>query len=117
MPRSEPVTSTLPHPVHASLVRPVLYLGVDRMVIVLESTAIFALILGLGVHVLTVAMALGIALVVHPVLVGLTARDPQAIDIYLRSRSYDDFFGPHESLARATARAPRAPRPAVPSAR
>lgn len=117
-----PDTATAPdeptvHALHASLVRPVLYLGVDRMVIVLEATAVFALVLGLGVHVATVALALGIVVVLHPALVWLTARDPQAVDVYLRSRVYDDFYAPHESLARARAKRARAPKRAVPGRR
>jgi len=99
--------------VHPSLVRPVLYLGVERPVIALEATLCAALLFGVGPTALTIACLAVVVVVVHPVAVWLTARDPQAVELYLRSRAYADFYAP---LALPHAPMPR-PRASVPAVR
>ena len=50
------------HPVHASLVRPVLYLGVERHVVAVEGTLCLALLFGVGLSLATLGLvALGAA--------------------------------------------------------
>ena len=103
----------VPVAVHPALVRPVLHLGVERPVIALEATVCAALLFGVGPNPLTITCVVVVALVVHPVGVWLTARDEQAVELYLRSRSYADFYAP---LATAHASHPR-PRASVPMIR
>ena len=101
------------HPVHASLVRPVLYLGVERHVVAVEGTLCLALLFGVGLSLATLGLVALVAFVVHPVMVWLTAKDAQATEVYVRGRAYDDYYAPHASLAGPV----RAPRPPVPRAR
>jgi type IV secretory pathway TrbD component len=99
------------HTLHLSLVRPTLYLGVERQVIALEATLCLALVFGVGLSWATIAL---VALVVgglHPVLVWLTSRDAQVSEVAVRSRAYADFYPPHADLAGAqVARRPTLPR-------
>ena len=95
------------YPVHASLVRPVLYLGVERTVIALEGTLCLALIFGVGVHLLTLGLVVFILLVIHPTLVWVTGKDAQATEVYVRSRAYGDYYAPHADI-HTRARTPRA---------
>lgn len=105
------------HVVHGSLVRPTLTLGVERHMAALEFTLCLALILGIGVHLTTVCLVAAIVLLVHPTLVWLTARDPLATQIYVRSRGYADYYAPHASAhAALNVRVPR-PRPSLRRAR
>lgn len=103
----------VPDVVHPALVRPVLHLGVERPVIALEATVLASLLFGVGPNPLTIACVVVVVLAVHPVAVWLTARDEQAVELYLRSRSYADFYAP---LAAAHASHPR-PRASVPTMR
>jgi type IV secretion system protein VirB3 len=109
--------SALPReqPLHASLVRSILYFGVERQVIAVEATLVAALLFGVGPHLATVAVAAVVLLVVHPAMVWLTARDPQVTEVFLRSRGYADYYAPHPAVP-ARARPPRV-RPSVPRAR
>ena len=104
--------SVTTHNVHGALVRPLLYLGVERLVIALETTLCLALILGVGPALATFAIVGIIVAVVHPVMAWLTAKDPLTTEVYLRSRSYADFYAPHASLDGSTPR----PRPSIPRA-
>jgi type IV secretory pathway TrbD component len=100
-------------PVHASLVRSQRYLGVERVVLGLEATLIVAVLSTGGLTVVSLFVVAVIVCVVHPVMVWVTANDPQATEIYLRSRRYADFYAPHAVPWRV---APR-PRPSIPPAR
>lgn len=103
------VESAAEHPLHASLVRPVLYLGVERTVIALEATLSFALLFGVGPSVATVGLVVLVLVVVHPTMAWLTAKDAMATEIFVRSRAYDDYYAPHAVVAdtRHTAARPR----------
>jgi type IV secretory pathway TrbD component len=102
-----------PMPVHASLVRPQRYLGVERVVLGLEATLCLAVLATGGVTVVSLFVVALIVFAVHPVLVWVTAKDLQAIEVYLRSRRYADFYAPHAAPWRDTPR----PHPSVPPAR
>lgn len=97
---SESITPT-PHRVHAALIRPVLFAGVEYAVAITEGTLVVALLVGVGLHLATIALAVGVLTVGHPVLVRLTARDPQLTQIYLRSLRYADYYSPAASLRSA----------------
>ena len=101
------------HAVRQSLVRPMLFLGVERTVIALEATICLALVCGAGPRVPTFAMCAFVVLALHPTMAWLTAKDPQLVEIYLRSRAYRDFYTSHASVRRPG----RKPHPSVPPAR
>ena len=103
------------HALHASLVRPIHYFGVERQVIAIEATLVAALLFGVGPHLATLLVAALVLLVVHPTMAWLTARDPQVAEVFLRSRAYADYYAPHAS-ASARRAAPRV-RPSVPHVR
>jgi type IV secretory pathway TrbD component len=101
------------HPVHAALVRPVLFAGVEQSVLALEATVALALVLGVGPHITTVLLAAIIIGVLHPALARATAREPLIVPIYLRSLAARDYYAPHSAL-----HAPSLPvRPSVPPVR
>lgn len=99
--------------VHPSLVRPVLYMGVERPVIAFEATLALAMLFGVGVHLITLGLICVVMLVIHPSMVWVTAKDAQATEVYIRSRAYADYYAPHGS---AWTRG-RPPRPSIPGAR
>ena len=88
------------HAVHLSLIRPMHYLGVEREVIAVEATIIAAMLFGVGPHVVTLIVAAVVVLVMHPTMVWLTARDPQITEMYLRHRTYADYYAPHQAIGR-----------------
>lgn len=89
------------HRVYPSLTRPILFGGAERELAILEGTLICALLFGVGLHVLTIAMAALIAFGVHPLLVLAAKSDAQMFRIYLRSIAHQDLY-----LARAHPSAP-----------
>lgn len=92
------------HQIHLSLVRPTLYLGVERPVIALEGTLCLALVFGIGLSWATAALVALIVVGLHPVLVWLTTRDAQMSEVAVRSRAYADFYAPHAALGAPLAR-------------
>jgi type IV secretory pathway TrbD component len=101
------------HAIRQSLVRPMLYLGVDRTVIAVEATLCLALICGAGPQLPSLAICAFVVLVLHPIMVWLTADDPLVVDIYMRSWTYRDFYLPHATIHQLA----RKPQPSVPAAR
>ena len=88
------------HAVRQSLVRPMLYLGVERTVIALEAILSLALVCGAGPHLPTFAVCAFVVLALHPTMAWLTAKDPSVLEIYMRSRAYRDFYAPHAAVQR-----------------
>lgn len=101
------------HPIHPSLIRPRLYLGVERPIVAVEGTIAAALVLGVGLSFVTVGLVLLIWLLLHPAMVWLTSGDAQASEVFLRARAYADFHAPQAMFRQAH----RRPRPSVPAAR
>jgi type IV secretory pathway TrbD component len=108
-----PGTPATPMPVHASLVRPQRYLGVERVVLGLEATLCVAVLTTGGLTIASLVVVALVVFTVHPVMVWVTAKDPQATEVYVRSRRYADFYAPHGAPWEP---APR-PRPSVPVTR
>lgn len=100
------------HPIHRSLTRSRLYLGVERPVIAIEGTIAAALVFGVGLSLLTVGLIVLVWLLVHPVMVWITGKEPQASEVFLRARRYADFYAPQSGLSQAH----RRPRPSIPRA-
>ena len=101
------------HPIHTSLVRPRLYMGVERTVIAIEGTIAAALVFGVGLSFVTLGLILIVWLLIHPVMTWVTSRDVQASEVFLRARPYPDFYATHAGIRRPH----RRPRPSIPSAR
>ena len=83
------------HTIHASLHRPVLFAGAEPSVVVLEATTALALLLGIGIHVATVVLAVFYATAVHGVMVWVANQDAHMIALYVRSLSARDFYPAH----------------------
>ena len=79
-------------PLHASLVRPVLLGGGEREPVVINVVAIAALVLGMGPHPLTLAVALVLATAGHAALVLAARSDPQMWRVYTRHLRYGRFY-------------------------
>ena len=111
---SIPASEQLPseRPIHPSLVRPTLYLGVERHVIGVEGTLCLAVLFGVGVSLVSAGLIALIVLVVHPVMAWATSDDPQSSEVYLRSHAYADYYAPHSEVHAAVG----TPRPSVPRA-
>lgn len=107
-----PAQRATSRPVHSSLVRPELTLGVERHVAGIEATLCFALLCSRGIGLGTLGIVALVVAVIHPVMVWLTAKDPQATQVFARSRRYADFYSPH-----GPERTGRAPRPSIPKMR
>jgi type IV secretory pathway TrbD component len=101
------------HPVYTSLVRPVLTLGVERHVAGLEATLCLAIVFGVGLNAVSLGLLAVVVLVLHPTMVWVTAWEPLATELYVRSRAYADYYAPHAALHQ---RSPR-PRPSLPGRR
>ena len=101
------------HAVHQSLVRPMLYLGVERTVIAVEVILCLALVCGVGPHLATFAICAFVVLALHPTMAWLTAKDPLVLEIYMRSRAYRDFYAPHAAVQRPGRKA----QPSIPTPR
>lgn len=86
------------HAIHASLCRPVLFLGAEPGVVIVEAAVVLALLFVVGVHVATVAVAVFYVTVVHGAVVRVTASDPQISAVYVRSLFARDYYPPHAQL-------------------
>ncbi len=86
------------HVVHPALYRPVLFVGAEPAVVVLEVTTAFALVFGIGLHVATVLLAVFYLTVGHAVMVWVAKQDPQMTALYVRSLGSRDFYPPHTSV-------------------
>lgn len=91
----EDAASGLPCRVHRALLRAVLYAGVERPVIALETTIAIGLVATVGPRLITVAVVALIVGVVHPVMAWVTSKDPLATAVYVRSLRWKDYYAPH----------------------
>src|SRR5690242_9614694 len=106
-----PATSRSRHPIHASLCRPVLFLGAEPGVVIIEAAVVLALLFVVGVHVATVAVAVFYVTVVHGAVARVTASDPQISAVYVRSLFARDYYPAHALLRTGSPRAyPSLPR-------
>jgi type IV secretory pathway TrbD component len=86
------------HPIHQSLVRPILLAGAEPAAAILEVLSAGSLLFGVGFHVATILLAAFYLVVVHGVMVWVATQDPQMSQLYLRSLAARDFYSPHGSL-------------------
>jgi type IV secretory pathway TrbD component len=83
------------HVVHASLVRPILFAGVEPAAAALEALTAGLLLFGVGFHILTVALAVFYLTVVHRALARVAAHDPRMSELYFRSLTAHDYYAAH----------------------
>jgi type IV secretory pathway TrbD component len=91
----------------------VLFAGAEPAVVIVETCVVFALLFVVGIHVVTIAIALFWLTVVHSVMVWVAKQEPQMTGLYVRTLSARDFYPPH---ARARVSTP-SPRPSIPVSR
>jgi type IV secretory pathway TrbD component len=96
--------------IHPSLYRPILFAGVEPAVAICEGSIVLALVVVVGVHLATIALAAVYVGAVHAAFAACTRDDPLISRVYLRSLAARDYYPPH---ARVTARSPYV-RPAIP---
>lgn len=89
------------HPIHPSLVRPVLFAGAEPAAAILEVLTAGALLFGVGFRPAAIALAVFYLTVVHGVMVWVAKQDPQMSQLYLRSLAARDFYHPFSSLRAA----------------
>ncbi len=80
------------HPIYPSLVRAVLWGGVEPPIVVMEVTSALALVFVGGLHVATVAAAVFLVTAVHGTFAWIAAGDPLASQLYLRSLRGRDYY-------------------------
>src|SRR5262245_17172540 len=95
---------------HTSLLRPVLWGGTDRRLVVPLWTLVILLILGTPTHPLTLSLALLLGIGGHAALVRAAKADPYWFDIYWRTLLYQDFYLAQGSVQSS----PRPVRPSIP---
>ncbi len=78
--------------IHASLTRPLLLAGAERELVLMNGTAIAALIFGVGFHWASVTMAIVFATVGHWALTRVAKHDPQMSRIYIRHVRYQEYY-------------------------
>lgn len=106
--RSQGLDTRTAHVIHVSLIRPVLFAGVEPAVAIVETSVVFALLFVVGIHLLTVAIAMFWLSAVHSTMAWVAKQEPQMSALYVRSLFGRDYYAP---LARPHVSAP-APKPA-----
>ena len=99
------------HRVHQSLIRTPLYAGVEKGFLLFEVSAVGFLFFVIGIHALTLAVALVWVLLVHPTMAWICTKDPLLPALYVRSLSGKDFYAPHASVRGTSSKA----KPAIPT--
>lgn len=94
-------------PVYTSLYRPILFGGVDLFMFVFEVCIVSATVFLVGLHPLTIGLAMLWMIVVHPVLRWITRTDHLMPWLYLRHRGHRAFYPPRAHPARRVAMAQR----------
>ena len=86
------------HPIHASLYRPVLFAGAEPAAVIVEVSTAFGLVFGVGLHLMTLLLAVFYLTVVHGIMVWVAKQDPQMSILYIRSLGAQDFYKPHAGI-------------------
>jgi type IV secretory pathway TrbD component len=93
------------HALHAALYRPVLLGGVAPAFLFVEACAVFLLLFEAGLHGTTILLAVLDCAVLHPLARWLSARDPQIVELAVRSLTAGDFYSPLPGLRATVGRA------------
>ncbi len=84
--------------IHSSLTRPLLLAGAERELVLINGTAIAALIFGVGFHLASVTVAIVFATVGHWALTRVARHDPQMSRIYIRHVRYQEYYPSRASV-------------------
>lgn len=98
------------HPLHPSLLRPMLFAGAEPAAAAVEVLTAGALVFGAGFHVATILLAAFYLTAVHTIMTWVAKQDPQMSQLYLRSLSARDYYPAHARAAGPL----RAVRPSIP---
>jgi type IV secretory pathway TrbD component len=79
-------------PIHRSLIRPLLFAGGERKLVMLNYTIIMVLLFGAGLNALTIITALLSATLGNMLLAKLAKYDHLFTQIYSRYRRYQDWY-------------------------
>ncbi len=85
-------------PIHRSLLRPILFAGGERKLMMMNYTLIITLIFGARINSLTVLSSTLLFTAGHMCLIKLANYDPQFSLIYLRYRRYQDWYPAQSSI-------------------
>ena len=85
-------------PIHLSLTRPLLLAGAERELVLVNGTAIAALVFGVGFHWASVTMAIVLATAGHWGLTRAAKHDPQMSRIYVRHIRYQEYYPARASV-------------------
>ena len=97
-------------PIHASLVRPILFAGADRELALANGIVCIALLFGIGVSRYTLAIVVFLLTVGHWVVTRITKADPSFRQVYLRHVRLRSFYpAAGASRGRAAVRHPAIP--------
>lgn len=99
--------------VHPSLVRPVLFGGVEQGMAMLTLIAAVGIPLYGGFHPVTIGVGLLLAFPIHALGVWMAKKDPQMVGLYARSVWGDDHYLPYGAKRTRSSRV----RPSIPGAR
>lgn len=80
--------------IHSSLIKPILFGGVERGVVVMSGSAAIGIPLFAGLHPVTLVLAFVFAFPIHALGVWMARRDPQMMAVYVRSISARDHYVP-----------------------
>lgn len=83
---------SLKTPLHPSLVRPILLGGAERELVLINAIVIAALLLGIGPHPLTLAIAVFLGTAGHSAMVLAARFDPQMLRVYSRHIRYRTYY-------------------------
>ncbi len=89
---SAPTSAPRQETLHVSLTRPILLGGAERQLVIIEVTTVLALLLGVGLHLATIALAVLITMVGHPMLRAMAKSDPQMLGVYVRHLRYATYY-------------------------
>ena len=84
--------------IHSSLTRPLLLAGAERELVLINGTAIAALIFGVGFHLASVTVAIVFATIGHWALTRVARHDPQMSRIYIRHVRYQEYYPSRASV-------------------
>lgn len=79
-------------PIHPSLLRPILWLGVERDLVFFELLVVLLVVLLTDYRLSGMLVAAGLGAVLHATGLWLARRDPVLAAAYVRSRRYADYY-------------------------
>ncbi len=85
-------------PIRRSLIRPLLLAGGERSLVMINTTLIATLLLGVGIYKFTIVATLTLATLGQWCLVQTAKEDPEMTQVYLRHLRYRDFYPAQSSI-------------------